>query len=68
MYDETKVTTKIFPCKSITLLRFLKGKGIMSEHKYIDQEDGKTCWIFYRDDIFKEALNEDAQIKLNNKI
>ena len=59
--------TMVFPCKSINLVRFLKSKGIKSEHKYTDAEDMKDCWIFVRTTSLNEALNEWKDYKLRNK-
>lgn len=50
--------TNIFPCKSINLMRFIKSKGILSEHKYTDAEDNKDCWIFLRTPELERVLEE----------
>lgn len=52
------IKTRIFPCKSIRLKNFMREHGVLSEHKYIDKEDGKTCWIFVRDITFNLVLSE----------
>lgn len=52
------IKTNIFPCKSINLMRFIKSKGIQSEHKYTDAKDNKDCWIFIRTKELESILDE----------
>lgn len=61
------MTTNVFPCKSINLVRFLKSKGFRSEHKYTDAKDNKDCWIFLRSNKFHAALTEWNNIKQKGK-
>lgn len=58
-----KVRTKVFPCKSIPLMYFLKAKGFPSEYKVTDAKDNKETWIFLRTEELHKALDEYAEIK-----
>lgn len=58
----------VFPCKSINLLRFLKLKGLKSEHKYTDAKDMKDCWIFIRNASLNMALEEWKILKQKSNI
>lgn len=60
---QDKVTTNVFPCKSINLVRFLKGNGLLSELKYTDAKDDRDCWVFLRTDRLHELLTEWGKIK-----
>jgi ribosomal protein S8 len=63
-YDmNEKVRTAIFPCKSISVMNFLKNKGFHSEYKITDAKDNREVWIFLRTDALHAALDEYA---LNN--
>lgn len=55
---------KIFPCKSINLLRFIKQNGIEPVYKHTDIIDKKDCWLF----IYNENLcNVLTQWRKNKK-
>jgi hypothetical protein len=62
---QDKVTTNIFPCKSLNLMRFLKEHGLQSELKYTDAKDNKDCWVFLRNDKLHELLTEWDKTKQN---
>jgi ribosomal protein S8 len=60
MHKTERITTKIFPCKSINFVRFLKSKGFMSEYKVTDAKDNRDIWIFLRTEELHRALDEYA--------
>lgn len=57
--------SKIFPCKSINLNRFLESKEIYCDHEYIDVKDSRICWLYIQNKKLSDALIEWSNNKKN---